>query len=120
MGQEFLEDKYWSDNPAYFDSTLIWWDGLSDDRAMQDFHRFMRELVGVRRRFRALRSDSIDVFHVHNDNRVITFHRWIEGVGEDVVVVVSLSEHTWYSYELGFPANGSWREVLIATFMTTG
>jgi len=111
MGQEFLEDKYWSDNPGYFDSTLIWWDGLTTDRTMQDFCRFTRDLIGVRRRFRALRSDSINVFHVHNDNRVLAFHRWLEGAGEDVVVVVSLREQIWFSYELGFPAGGGWREV---------
>ena len=111
MGQEFLEDKYWSDNPGYFDFTLIWWDGLSNNRAMQDFHRFTRELIGVRRKFRALRSNSINVFHVHDENRVLAFHRWIEGAGEDVVVVVGLREQTCYSYELGFPAGGGWREV---------
>jgi 1,4-alpha-glucan branching enzyme len=111
MGQEFLEDKYWSDNPDYYDFTLIWWDGLSTDRAMQDHLRFMRELIALRGSFRALRSDSINVFHVHDDNRVLAFHRWIEGVGEDVVVVASLSEQTRYSYQLGFPQGGHWREV---------
>ncbi len=41
MGQEFLEDKYWSDNPG--DSAhFLWWDGLSLDRAMSDFLRFTR------------------------------------------------------------------------------
>jgi 1,4-alpha-glucan branching enzyme len=70
----------------------------------------LRGLAG-RRKYRALRSDAINVFHVHNDNRVIAFHRWVEGAGEDVVVVVSLREQTWYSYEIGFPADGSWREV---------
>ncbi len=25
--------------------------------------------------------------------------------------MVSLREQTWYSYELGFPAGGGWREV---------
>jgi 1,4-alpha-glucan branching enzyme len=70
---------------------------------MQDFYRFTRDLTGVRRRFRAPRSDSISVFHVHNDNRVFAFHRWLERAGEDVVVVVSLREQTWYSYELWFP-----------------
>ena len=28
MGQEILEDKYWSDSPDYFADSLIWWDGL--------------------------------------------------------------------------------------------
>jgi 1,4-alpha-glucan branching enzyme len=110
MGQEFLEDKYWSDNPEYFKDTLIWWNGLETDRAMQDHLRCVRELINLRRMMPALRGDPINVFHVHNDNRVLAFHRWIEGVGQDVVVVASLREETWWSYELGFPRRGRWRE----------
>src|SRR5207253_2245417 len=34
MGQEVLEDKYWSENPGYYDNTLVWWDGLGSDAAM--------------------------------------------------------------------------------------
>ena len=78
---------------------------------MQDHLRFTRELIALRRNFRALRSDSINVFHVHDGNRVLAFHRWIEGEGEDVVVVASLNEQTQYSYQLGFPGGGQWREV---------
>lgn len=57
--------------------------------------------------------DALYVFHVHNDNRVIAFHRWLPGVGRDVVVVASLNESTFYgrSYRLGFPAGGQWEEV---------
>jgi 1,4-alpha-glucan branching enzyme len=111
MGQEFLEDKYWSDSPHYFADSLIFWDGLATDRAMQDHLRFCQELIHVRKSLPGLTGDSIRVFHVHNDNRIIAFHRWIEGRGEDVVVVASLRETTWYSYSLGFPRRGRWREV---------
>jgi 1,4-alpha-glucan branching enzyme len=49
---------------------------------------------------------------VHDDNRVLAFQRWVEGSGnDDVVVVASLSEETWYSYRLGFPRAGRWREI---------
>src|SRR5204863_3706071 len=68
MGQEFLEDKFWSDNPAFFKDTLIWWDGLQLDRAMGDHIRFTQELTWVRRRQPALRGENIRVFHVHNGN----------------------------------------------------
>jgi 1,4-alpha-glucan branching enzyme len=53
----------------------------------------------------------VRVFHVHRDNRVLAFHRWIEGLGRDVVVVMSLRESTWWSYSLGFPGGGHWLEV---------
>src|SRR5262249_54271505 len=70
MGQEFLEDKFWSDSPFYHKDTLIWWDGLASDKAMQDHLRFTRELIALRRRQPALRGDRVNVFHVHNENRI--------------------------------------------------
>ena len=112
MGQEFLEDKPWSDNPEFDPGTLIWWEGLEQgDKSMVDHLRFTQELVKLRRRHPALSGEQINVFHVHNDNRVIAFHRWLEGIGRDVVVVASLNESTFYSYSLGFPRAGRWLEV---------
>lgn len=111
MGQEFLEDKYWSDSPNYFSDSLIWWDGLNSDKAMQDHHRFIQELIQIREKYHALCGDRINVFYVHNDNRVLAFHRWLDGSGQDVVVALSLREDTWWSYQLGFPIPGDWLEV---------
>ena len=113
MGQEFLEDKYWTDWPGR-PELLIWWDGLEGaDKAMSDQHRFTRDLMWLRRKHPALRGDGLNVFHVHNDNRVIAMHRWLPGVGRDVVVVASLNESTFRdrSYRIGFPAGGHWHEV---------
>jgi 1,4-alpha-glucan branching enzyme len=50
------------------------------------------------------------VFHVHNHNRILAFHRWVPGFGHDVVVLVSLHESTYFGYEVGFPGSGFWRE----------
>ena len=111
MGQEMLEDKYWSDSPNYYADSLIWWDGLGSDRRMQDHLRFMQDLIRVRRTNRALTGDRVRVFHVHDDNRVIAFHRWMEGSGEDLVVVASFNESTWSGYQLGLPRAGAWREI---------
>src|SRR5262249_24554964 len=56
MGQEILEDKPWSDTPS--PDTAIWWAGLDGgDKAMSDFLRFTRELVGLRRQYPALRGE---------------------------------------------------------------
>jgi 1,4-alpha-glucan branching enzyme len=110
MGQEFLEDKQWSDDPN--SGHLIWWGGLaSGDKAMVDHLRFTQELIQWRRRHPGLRAGSINVFHVHNENRVLAFQRWIEGAGRDIVVVASLNESTLYNYELGFPSGGQWLEL---------
>jgi 1,4-alpha-glucan branching enzyme len=108
MGQEFLEDKPWSDSDK---NLLIDWGGLGIQKAMQDHLRFTRELIGLRGRQPALRSEAINVFHVHDGNRVIAFQRWVVGSGRDVVVAASLNESTYWSYAIGFPGPGTWLEV---------
>ena len=111
MGQEFLEDKLWSDDPEKA-GLFIGWDGLEGkDRHMSDFHRFVRDLLWLRRGQPALQSEAIDVYHVDDNNRVLAFHRWVPGTGQNVVVVVSLHESTFFNYELGFPLEGHWGEV---------
>jgi 1,4-alpha-glucan branching enzyme len=111
MGQEFLEDKYWTDDPDNYPGNLIWWEGLDKDRAMQDHWTFTQDLIWLRRRHPALQGESVNPYYAHNDNRVLAFHRWIEGVGRDVVVVAGLNESTFNHYDLGFPQSGRWFEV---------
>ena len=111
MGQEFLEDKFWTDNEGAHPGHLIYWEGLESNKTMKDYFQLMKELVWLRRRHPALRGESINVFYVHELDRIIAFHRWIEGIGRDIVVVCSLNESTFWSYELGFPQAGSWLEV---------
>ena len=113
MGQEFLEDKYWTDWQGR-PELLIWWEGLEGrDKHMSDQHRFTRDLMWLRRKHPALRGEGVNVFHAHNDNRVIAIHRWLPNVGRDVVVVASLNESTFYDYgyRVGFPGGGHWNEV---------
>jgi 1,4-alpha-glucan branching enzyme len=112
MGQEFLESHQWSPDPTA-SINLISWDGLNPgvDRAMVDHLRFTRDLIRLRWNQPALRGDNVNPFHVHDQNRVIAFHRWLEGTGNDVVVVATLAETTWYNYAIGFPYSGPWVEV---------
>ncbi len=110
MGQEFLEDKQWNDNPD--PANLIWWSGLEGgDKTMADFLRFTRELIALRRSQPGLRGEGCSIIHSNGNNRVLAFQRWVEGVGQDVVVVASLSESTWYNYQIGFPSGGRWLEL---------
>jgi len=110
MGQEFLEDKQWSWDPSA--PNLIWWAGLDTgaDQAMVNHLRFTQDLIRLRWAYPALREDNVNPFHVHNQNRVIAFHRWLDS-GGDVIVVATLAEDTWYNYSIGFPFAGPWREV---------
>jgi 1,4-alpha-glucan branching enzyme len=112
MGQEFLEDKQWSDNFEFHKALLLHWAGLDQgDKQMLDHMRFTRELVGLRWQYSALRGQGFRVVHVHDQNRVLAYQRWVEGEGHDVLVVVHLSTFHRFGYRIGFPSGGEWREI---------
>jgi 1,4-alpha-glucan branching enzyme len=113
MGQELLAAAPWSDNPGFFKDTLVRWEDFDNAvPAVVDYHRVVQALIGLRREFPALRGPNPpNVFHVHDGNRVIAYQRWLEGFGGDVVVAATLSETTYFGYQLGFPGPGRWREV---------
>jgi 1,4-alpha-glucan branching enzyme len=111
MGQELMEDKQWTDDLGSHPELQLYWDGLAAaDSSMRDFLRFTRELIALRWRLPALRGEGFRVIHAHDDNRVLAFHRWVPGEGDDVIVVISLANFNRYGYRIGFPADGSWRE----------
>jgi 1,4-alpha-glucan branching enzyme len=111
MGQEFLETNQWNENPG--GSNLLSWAALNSgtDRAMTDFLRFMQDLICLRQSQPALRGDNVHPFYNSDSDRVLAFHRWLDGTGQDVIVVGSLAESNWYNYNIGFPATGFWREI---------
>lgn len=112
MGQEFLEDKQWSDNFEAHKDLLLNWGGLDQgDKQMLDHLRFTRELLNLRRQHPALRGQGFRVVHAHDQDRVLAFHRWVEGEGHDVIVVAHLSTFNRFGYRIGFPGGGEWREI---------
>jgi 1,4-alpha-glucan branching enzyme len=68
-------------------------------------------LLALRWRYPGLRGQGFRVVHAHDDNRVLAFHRWVEGEGDDVMVVVHLSTFHRFDYRIGFPGGGGWREI---------
>jgi 1,4-alpha-glucan branching enzyme len=109
MGQEFLEDKPWDVGPD--GPGPLFWDGLgAADSSMRDHLRFTRDVIHLRHDLPALRGDHVHAFYVSDDDRVLAYHRWREGSGDDVIVVVSFSETTFNNYEIGFPFAGRWAE----------
>jgi 1,4-alpha-glucan branching enzyme len=111
MGQEFLEDKQWDTPPG--GPLLVWWDGIEKglDRAMVDHLRFTQDLIRLRWLNPALRGENVRPFLVNDIDRVLAFHRWLEGSGQDVIIVASLAEQTRWGYTLGFPFGGFWKEI---------
>ena len=112
MGQEFLEDKPWADDLKNHAGLLLYWAGLDQgDKQMLDHLRFTSELIRLRWQYPGLRGQGFRVVHVHDQNRVLAFHRWVEGEGHDVIVVVHLANDHRYGYRIGFPSGGDWREI---------
>jgi 1,4-alpha-glucan branching enzyme len=111
MGQEFLEDKYWTDNFEKYPGLFIYWDGLDKQKQMADFLRYTRELIALRWHYPALRSNGFAPIHIDNQNRVLAFHRWVPGEGGDVVIIIHLGNSNVYGYRVGFPSAGAWTEI---------
>jgi 1,4-alpha-glucan branching enzyme len=111
MGQEILEDKQWNDDVRFHGNLLIWWDGLQSDQAMRDHLMFCRDLIRLRRAHPAFGGESLHVPTRNSLDRVIAIHRWIEGSGQDVVLVANLQEQNRIGYRIGFPSGGEWREL---------
>lgn len=53
---------------------------------------------------------NINVFHQDNKNRVIAYHRWLNGgIHDDVIVIANFNDQRFKSYELILPIKGTWR-----------
>jgi 1,4-alpha-glucan branching enzyme len=112
MGQEFLEDKPWTDDIEAHPELRLYWDGLSaPDSTMRDFLRFTREAIALRRQYPALSAEGYALIHAHDDNRVLAFQRWVPGAGQEVVVAINFANEAKFGYSIGFPGGGRWREV---------
>jgi 1,4-alpha-glucan branching enzyme len=78
---------------------------------MSDQLRFTQDFIRLRWNQPALRGQSINPYCSNNNDRVIAFHRWIDGQGLDIVVVASLNDNPFFGYQLGFPLSGRWAEL---------
>jgi 1,4-alpha-glucan branching enzyme len=110
MGQEFLEDRPWDVDPN--GPNLLSWDALdaASDSSMRDHLRMTRDLIHLRLALPALCGDNVHAFYCSGSDRVLAYHRWREGSGDDVIVVVSFAEATFDDYEIGLPLTGRWVE----------
>jgi 1,4-alpha-glucan branching enzyme len=111
MGQEILEARPWHDDIRFWSQFLIGWGEVEHVRARRDFLRFVQDLVALRRHHPALAAEGVRVPQVHERDRVLVLHRWVEGEGRDVVVVASLNEQALEHYPVTLPWPGEWREV---------
>ncbi len=104
-GQEFLEDGWFSDHNNVDWSKLKTYSGI---RTMY------RDLMRLRRNWnndtRGLVGQHVNVFHVNNDDKLIAYHRWDQGgAGDDVIVLINMSDRRFDDYQIGFPRAGRWK-----------
>lgn len=104
QGQEMYEDEYFRDDVP------LDWDRLEQ---FPGIHQLYRRLIELRTNrsdvTRGLTGNNTNVFHLNNSDKMIAFHRWLEGgPGDDVVVVANFANITWESYRIGLPSEGDW------------
>jgi len=105
QGQEFLEGGW------FRDTVPVDWDHNDE------FHgivRLYRDLIRLRLNqggfTRGLCGQFTQVYHLHDERKVIAFHRWdVGGPADDVVVVANFFHEPQEDYVIGFPAEGSWK-----------
>jgi 1,4-alpha-glucan branching enzyme len=104
-GQEFLEDGWFRDDKA------LDWSKLD---AFKGINRLYRDLIYHRRNLygqtKGLMGPYVNVHHVNDKDKVIAFHRWLDGgAKDDVIVVASFSHRTIEGeYRIGLPRGGKW------------
>lgn len=105
QGQEFLEGGW------FRDTVPVDWD------QREEFHgivRMYRDLIRLRRNWnnltRGLCGQFTQFYHLHEERKLIAFHRWEKGgPSDDVVVVANFFHEAQEKYVIGFPADGVWR-----------
>lgn len=94
----------------FFTATPMDWNRATRFKGLVSMYR---DLIALRRnvagKTRGLRSPNINVFHVDEMNKTLAYHRFGNGgPGDDVVVVVNLSNQDFHPLNIGFPRGGRW------------
>lgn len=105
QGQEFLQGEW------FRDTVPLDWD------QSEEFHgivRMYRDLIRLRLNHdgttRGLSGQFIQVHHLHDERKVLAYHRWDKaGPSDDVVVVANFLHEPQEHYVIGFPAGGTWK-----------
>ena len=105
QGQEFLEGEW------FRDTVPVDWDQNEEFRGIVRLYRDLSRLRLNRDGFtRGLCGQFTQVYHLHDERKVIAFHRWDKGgPADDVVVVANFFHEPQDGYVIGFPAAGTWK-----------
>lgn len=104
QGQEFVEGGSFSDWQA------LNWEKAEKFAGILNAHK---HLISLRKNqygnTRGLTGQSSAVLHIHEDNKMLAYHRSDQGgAGDDVVVILNLANRTQENYVINFPRTGAW------------
>ena len=104
QGQEFAEDKWFSDGDP-----LDW--HLTEAHA--GVLQMYRDIIQLRRNVddttRGLRGPNVQVYHADHDAKMLTFQRWEYGGPQDTTVILAnFANETYEGYTVGLPQEGNW------------
>jgi 1,4-alpha-glucan branching enzyme len=105
QGQEFLEGSW------FRDTVPVDWDQRDEFRGIV---RLYRDLIRLRLNrdgvSRGLCGQFTQVYHLHEERKMLAFHRWDRGgPADDAVVIANFFHDPQDGYVLGFPAAGTWK-----------
>jgi len=105
QGQEFLEGGW------FRDSVPVDWERSLEFKGIIRLYRDLIKLRLNRDGFvRGLTGQFVQLYHLHDERKLIAFHRWDKGSrGDDVVVVANFLHLPQENYVIGFPAEGEWQ-----------
>jgi len=105
QGQEFLQGGWFQDTEE------IDWQNRKTFRGILWLYA---DLIGLRLNrdgsTRGLTGNSTHVHHVNHHNKVVAFHRFLNGgPGDDVIVLANFSIDRFDEYQIGLPHGGTWK-----------
>ena len=105
QGQEFLSDKYFSDNDG------LDWEKFSKFKGITKlFSDLIKLRTGRDGSSSGLLCEEFEIFHKNNKNKVIAYYRYDRANYENgVIVILNFSNQRLMDYQLGIPSGGLWK-----------
>jgi 1,4-alpha-glucan branching enzyme len=105
QGQDFLEDEWFRDTDP------IDWSKVERYRGILNMYR---DLIALRRNTsgdtKGLTGSGFKVLYEHDDQNVLVYHRWhTSGPGDDVLIMMNLSNLVRESLKIELPLQGKWQ-----------
>ena len=105
QGQEFLQGGWFQDTEE-----IDWQNRKTFRGILWLYADLIRLRLNKEDETRGLTGNGTQVHHVNQINKVVAFHRYLDGgPGDDVLVIANFSINRFDDYQVGFPAVGTWK-----------